>query len=361
MMKMNDLNISWPPTQSGSVSATKWAGVARMGGVGDNLIAASTLGPLHRQGYKVEVITQMPYSCVFENNPYIDKLSVHQENSKDFPTDGLMWQQWFASRGKEFDKFGNLSHSCESLIAQFPASTPFWWSANARRKFFGRNYLEAVHDIMEIPYEFERLFWPTEEEVQQAQATKKEIGPRFIAWCISGSRLDKIYPYSPTTIGRIIKELNIPVVLLGAPGKNVDMAQAVSENVRRQNGSLDGLHIAISPDGEKPTWPIRRILTLAQQCDLMISPDTGPAWAVAFESIPKIIMLSHASPENITKHWINTTTLHADPKRVPCWPCHRLHDVIDTCTPNKEGNGAACITDISVPLIIDHAAKLLEI
>jgi hypothetical protein len=36
--------------------------------------------------------------------------------------------------------------------------------------------------------------------------------------------------------------------------------------------------------------------------------------SAAFEAMPKIMLLSHASEENITKHWVNTTTLHADPK-----------------------------------------------
>ena len=37
----------------------------------------------------------------------------------------------------------------------------------------------------------------------------------------------------------------------------------------------------------------------------MIGPDTGLMWGVAMEAMPKIMLLSHASPENITKHWTN--------------------------------------------------------
>ena len=75
--------------------------------------------------------------------------------------------------------------------------------------------------------------------------------------------------------------------------------------------------------------------------------------------MPKIVMVSHASAENITKHWVNTTTLHADPDRVPCFPCHRLHNSIDTCTPNKDGgHAAACISDISVETIVCEVDRL---
>ena len=155
-------------------------------------------------------------------------------------------------------------------------------------------------------------------------------------------------------IARIIKELNVPVVLMGAPGKNFADAQSIEGHVRRQNGSTQGLHIAISPDADNPTWPIRRSLAFAQHCDVVVGPDTGLMWSVAFEPMPKVMLLSHASPENITKHWINTTTLHADQNKVPCWPCHRLHNDMSTCTPAKDGvPGAACMADIPVETVME--------
>jgi len=70
-------------------------------------------------------------------------------------------------------------------------------------------------------------------------------------------------------------------------------------------------------------------------------------------------MVSHASAENITRHWINTTTLHADPDNVPCWPCHRLHNTIDTCVPFKPGTEvAACMADISVETLMENITRL---
>jgi hypothetical protein len=74
--------------------------------------------------------------------------------------------------------------------------------------------------------------------------------------------------------------------------------------------------------------------------------------------VPKILLHSHASVENIAKHWINTVSLHADPVRVDCWPCHRLHDDKSTCRMNALDNGAACISDIP-PADIVAAVKRL--
>jgi hypothetical protein len=92
--------------------------------------------------------------------------------------------------------------------------------------------------------------------------------------------------------------------------------------------------------------------------DLVITPDTGTGWATAMEPMPKILLHSHASKENIAKHWVNTTSLHADTNRVPCWPCHRLHDDMSTCKSAKDNpNAAACMADISVQSIVETVEK----
>lgn len=350
-----------------------WAGIVRLGGVGDNLMAASVLPLLKQKGYKIDVITQTPQSVIFENNPYVDKLSV-KEALRDLPQNDMnAWQAWFASRSNEYDFFVNLSHSCEGLLAFFPAMTYFWWPDAARRHIANRSYIEMVHDICDVPYRFGPLFFPSDEEKAQALNTRDTLpgGKRraVIGWCISGTRLDKVYPQSPIAIARLIRELDVHVVMLGAPGKDFEIARQVQEHVILQNGTDAGLHLALSPDANNPSWPIRRILSFAiLGCDLVIGPDTGPLWAVAFEQVPKILLLGHASAENITKHWVNTQTLSAAPQ-VSCYPCHCLHDSIDTCLDkqrragiavNPQAPGPPCISSISVEELVSSAVTALE-
>lgn len=334
-----------------------WAAVCRFGGVGDNLIASSVLPGLKKKYDHIEVLSQAPQSQVFENNPFIDKLTVKERG--DIPGGGKEWQDWFSARAKEYDFFINLSHSCETLRALVPSQSQFYWPAAFRRKMCGQNYLETVHDACDISYDkIGPEFYPKDAENEQALQTKSKIGKKVIAWVIRGTRLDKIYPPAPLAIARIIKELGEPVILMGAPGKDWELATTIQEHVARQNGSGDGLHVAISKDEKEPNWPIRRVLTLAQQCDLVIGPDTGPMWAVAMLDMPKIMLLSHASEENITKYWKNTLTLHADPKKVKCWPCHQLHDVPETCTPNASNTGASCISSINIDDLISKVKDL---
>lgn len=335
----------------------RWACIARFGGIGDNLIAGSVLAPLKRMGYMTEVITGEPNHVVFHHNPHLDKLSV-KKTERDLPQNDLpAWQKHFESRAHEYDVFVHASHSCEGRHALFKTMTAFWWPQEVRRKICAGSYLETVHDIAGVPYDFGPLFYSSAEERTNALATKAQIGDRFILWVLSGTRIDKVYPYASMAIGRIIRELRAPVCLMGGPGdKEHAMATAIRDHVALQNGTREGLHLAVPEAGGERCWPLRSSLAFAQCADLIVTPDTGTAWAVAFEPMPKIAMVSHASAENITKHWVNTTTLHADQDRVPCWPCHRLHDDTSTCVENREKNGAACISDISVERLVQTTA-----
>ena len=358
-----------------AIRRAKWAGICRFGGVGDNLLAASVCRPLKRAGYMVEVITQAPQHVIFDNNPFIDKLAV-KETQIDLPQGNHMaWQDWFRARSGEYEIFANFSHTMEISLALVPAQTQYWWPAPMRRRLCNYNYLEFVHDVVGMPHEFGRMFFSTDDEVEQALERRRELpgGPPslVIGWVLTGTRVDKIYPSSTYAVCRLICELGAHVVLMGAPAPAPDsqFAEDIRQTVLAQNGSDRNLHTAISPPGTD-AWPIRRILSFAQNaCDLVVGPDTGPMWAVAMEPMPKIMLLSHASAENITKHWINTVTLQADPEKVKCHPCHCLHDTKDTClwmqrqagmTIDKDAPGAPCISSISADHIINTAAGLLR-
>jgi len=308
-------------------------------------------------GYMTEMITGGANSSVYQHNPYIDQLTIKDPN-KDLPQNDLpAWQNWHETRSKEYDVYVHASHAMEGRHSLFKAMTSFYWPPEVRRKICGGSFLETVHDIAQVPYDFAPLFYASPEEYAMSFLVKRKLGERFILWVLSGTRIDKVYPYAPQAVSRIIKELNAPVLLMGGPSeKERSMAQRILEIVSVTNGSRDGLHLAVPDSGGETSWPLRTSLSMALIADLVVTPDSGIAWGVAFESMPKVVMMSHASTENITKHWINTTTLHADPDRVPCWPCHRLHDDPSTCVVNKEGNGAKCISEISVEKLVSTVA-----
>ena len=179
-----------------------WAGVVRMGAYGDNLVAASVLRPLKALNYKIEVLSKMPGAIVFENNPFIDKLTIRTDVPE---TDPISTQNWFRSRAEEYERYINLNLACEGTLALIELSAAFYWPAALRRKMCGRSYLEFVHDIAEIPYVFGPLFFPTEVELREALDKRSRISStkKVVAWCTSGTPVDKLYPPTPVVVARI--------------------------------------------------------------------------------------------------------------------------------------------------------------
>ena len=315
------------------------------------------------------MLTDHKHGVVFQNNPFIDKLTVLPD--KHIPT-GPDWNKWFENRAKEYDQFWHLSHTCEGRHALNMGSSGFWWPQAYRRKICAGSYLETVHDICGVAHDFGPLFFPTEDEQVRALEVRDKpsepgivrFGGPFLAWVVSGSRVDKKHPYSGMAIARIIREMGIRVVMFGAGGPQFEDAKSIQDHVKRQNGTDHGLFLCLSPENSDPggfqNWHTRRSLSQMLTATAVVTPDTGLAWAVAMEPMPKIVMVSHASAENITRHWRNTITLHADPAEIPCWPCHRLHDTVDTCVPMKDmGKAAACMGDISTELIVSAVKAAL--
>ena len=99
-------------------------------------------------------------------------------------------------------------------------------------------------------------------------------------------------------------------------------------------------------------WPIRDAMAFAQQAELVIGQETAITNAVAQEPMLKIVLLSHSTVENLTKHWVNTSSLHGD---AACYPCHQIHYTQNGwhhCNHNKATDGAQCQADITVERVI---------
>lgn len=340
-----------------------WVGLFRAAGIGDSLIASSPLSLLAKD-YNIEMLCDGEWAYMWDNNPYITKLTKLPEDCppRNLPN-SVEWEKWWRDRARGFEKFFNLSHSCEYSLAFAPGQVMFDWPASLRRSLSNRNYLEMVHDICEVPHDFTigPRFYPTDEEREKAIETKSRMGERLLGICLAGSRIDKVWPYLGQLVVKVRRELGLTVVLFGAPAqRDWLLCQKVFEIVEQHLGTKEGVFSAITNDGKLTAadWPVRRTLAQLQTCDAVITPDTGTAWAVAMEPMPKLVLLSHASKFNITEHWRNTISLHADPKRVPCWPCHRLHDTPDTCVKAEKADAAACMADIHDTVVMEHLHRI---
>lgn len=329
--------------------------VCRYGGFGDMLQTSNILPQLKRDGYHVTLMTTPKGQDILQEDPHIDDWFI-QDNDQ-VPNHELT--AFWAAQARRFDKFINLSESVEGTLLALPGRTNHSWPDAVRRVELNRNYLEWTAQLAELPYHSEAKFYPTEREVEEAKryigGLRAERAPQgmvmgqvsppvfSILWVLAGSSIHKFTPWQDTVIARILLDMPEATVIFNGDHA-CTILEAGWENEKRvkcESGNMD----------------IRSSLALAQVVDCVVGPETGVLNAVAFEPNAKVVMLSHSSVENLTKHWTHTVSLVPD---TPCYPCHRLHYGRDFCFEHAETGAAMCQVSITPDSIYDaiHAAYL---
>lgn len=333
--------------------------VVRYGAWGDMIMMSSILPELKAQGWHVTVNVTEKGQSLMRTDPHVDELLV--QGRRQVPNDELK-AYWDWLKGA-FDRYIQLSGSIEgSLLPRGPKLTyndqgeqvrmdpdpAFEWPAEKRHTLLNRNYIEETHRLAGVPFTVQRTrFYPT---VSEQQAARKEVERwkrkkglnRLIMVVWSGSSVHKAYPWMDNVIATLLNEdPGIGIVTAGDDVcKMLDDAWANERRVIKRAGE-----------------PIRKTLTMAQLCDMVVGPETGVLNAVAMEPhVRKVVFLSHSSVENVCKHWLNTKALSGN---VPCYPCHQLHYGMETCFQCPVTHGAMCQSVIPhesvVEAILGHA------
>jgi ADP-heptose:LPS heptosyltransferase/predicted SAM-dependent methyltransferase len=257
----------------------KAACVVRYGGFGDSLQSANLLPELKRQGYHVSFMTTPRGQEILKHDPHIDTFLLQDDDQVENNELVLYW----AVQKQKFDKWIQLSESVEGTLLAFPGRTNHGWPVSVRRKEMNKNYLEWTADLAELPYRSEARFYPSPEETQKAKQyladfKNKLAGPiqmlapsvpkRFnILWCLAGSSIHKFYPGQDDVIANILQTMPEAVIIFSG-----DMACKILEagweeepRIRCESGEMG----------------IRDTLTLAQNVDCVVGPETGVLNAVA--------------------------------------------------------------------------------
>jgi ADP-heptose:LPS heptosyltransferase len=319
----------------------KTACVCRYGAMGDMLQVSSILPQLKKDGYHVTVMCHPDGKVVLENDPNIDEFLVQD---RDQVPNGELLPYWDAV-SKKFDRWININGTCEGPLLAVPGRENHRFPDSVRRKYMNLNYLEFMAEVAELPYVPGLHFYPTAEEESAAAGRiksfegvlnksfvigQKFIQPYVIMWVLSGSSVHKFWPHQDAVIARIM--LEIPNACIMFVGDNAcKMLEAGWENEQR----IQCLSGELS---------IRETLALAQQCQLVVGPETGILNGVSFESMAKVVFLSHSTEQNLTRDWVNTEGLHST--TTPCYPCHRLHYNRDFCPEDAETGAAQCQKDL---------------
>lgn len=297
----------------------KSVGIVRVGGHGDALWASSVCANYKAQGYHVTCYVGPTGGAVLKHDPNIDDLVVFSDTVIPHNESVAFW----CHQAKGHAKFFNLIGSVENRLLPHETSYEFFLPQTVRHRIMNQNYLEMVHAYSDLPPEnFKQRYYPSAAEAEWARKIRAQLPGPVVVINPAGSGPVKYWPHTQRLM-ELLAERKIYSVALG--------------DIR------DESVVGVEPYGifAGMEWPVRHALAYALQADAVVATESLIANAVAFEPMLKVITLSHSSVENLTKHWINTAS--AEPKAVPCYPCHRVHPPSYAfCARDTTTRAAAC-------------------
>lgn len=316
--------------------------VVRYGGFGDMIQASNCFPALKRLGLRVIVMTTPAGKEVIEHDPHVDGFIL--QDTDQVPNEELtgFWEE----QAKRFDSFVNLSESVEGTLLAYRGRANHSWPHAMRQRLLGSvNYFERVSELAGVPFHPEARFYPTPAEVDAVDRFLTRIRlrakgatgpgpvhapPTFnILWTLAGSSVHKMYPHQDVVIANLLRALpEATVTLVG------DQLCQVLEAGWEDNPRVNCLSGRIG---------IRETLTLAQRSDCVVGPETGVLNAVGFEHNGKVVILSHSSPTNLSKHWVNAEAIEPP---TACYPCNRLHHDRRYCPEHAPTGASQCAADV---------------
>lgn len=322
--------------------------VIRYGAWGDQIMAASVLPHLKREGWHITLNCQAPQDEINRSNPFVDEFMV-QDRGQVHPDNLIDYWRALATR---YDRVVNLSSSVEGQALLTPSQPTYYYDHEARKRLFSRNYLELTHDIVGVPHDFDGArFYPTMDEVARAAEIKREIGRPLVAWVLAGSSVHKFHPGQHKAIVRLLHTTDAAIMLMGDKDA-IPVQDLILEDVEAYHGDTSRIVAQVGK------FPMRASMAMAQAADVVLGPETGLLNAVGMEENRKVVLISHSGAGQLTKHWHNTVELL--PENTACWPCHRMHMGFDYCTRDETTHAALCQANISVDRIVEAVSDGLH-
>ena len=332
--------------------------IVRYGAFGDTAQAASVCAAFKKAGYHVTFFASYPASEIIAFDPNIDRLITQLQDQIPMNWLGYYWH-WMRYKwmGKGFDKWVNLTESVEGNLLALTGNVRFEWPARVRHELMNVNYLEHQHKLAEIPYEPSFKFHPTEDEVKwrnTERARMKKAGiDKFILWPLAGSsRTHKLYPHQDIVWKHIFAHYPTWGVVTCGDGSCADL-----------EAGFDGEPRLWKTCGK---WSIRQVLAMMELADIVCGPETGVLSCAAFYPMPKIVFLSHSTVQNLTRDWINTTSLWAPTteclgrgkNEAPA--CHKMLPTFEGCRRHEVHGTAQCAAEIEPAWVWEHLQRAMN-
>lgn len=307
----------------------KRAAVLRYGAFGDAIQASSILPGLKEQGFHVTFYCTPRTHDVLKHDPHIDDFYIQDTDQVPNQRLGEFW----GHEKKKYERFINLSESIEGTLLALPGRPNHAWPINLRRKMMGTvNYMQLAHDLAGVPMPPKPKFYATPEELAWAKKERAKFGgDMLVMYSLAGSSVHKVWPWQDHFFARLL--LEYPTARIVTVGDDLsEMLEMGWEKEPR----------VICKSGK---YTIRESMALLSVCDVVVGPETGILNAAAHMPMPKLVMLSHSSVENLTRYWVNTTSLEPT---AHCYPCHQMHYSFEHCNRDEESGTALCQSSIGV-------------
>jgi ADP-heptose:LPS heptosyltransferase/predicted SAM-dependent methyltransferase len=320
--------------------SAKRCAVVRLGAYGDALWASSILPHLKAEGYHVTVFTQRQGLEVLRHDPHVDAfVDVQDRLFQHMPLLGYwVWLE------ENFDRVINLTGSVETRLLPAHNDNEFYWPDSTRRALMSQaNYLADIHTMAGVPHVWCQKFYATAGEQIDAAALRAtlplnaeqrlagyELAPLVVV-APTGSSVAKCWPHVQEFMERMA-DAGVHTVVVGELRGPTGRDELKLSPVVR-NGITYGHVWGVSK-------PIRQVMALAQIADAVVGTESAVVNAVAFEPMLKVVLLSHSTHANLTKHW--NATVHFAAEGLKCYPCHRIHSDLSFCTRHPQTRGAMC-------------------
>jgi ADP-heptose:LPS heptosyltransferase len=155
----------------------------------------------------------------------------------------------------------------------------------------------------------------------------------------SGSSLPKYWPYSQQLMDALAEKQVHCVVLGDLRGKTLVPPKDFGHVIGRD-------------------WSIREAMAFSQLADVVVGTESAIVNSVALEDNLKVVLLSHSTPNNLTKHWKHTVPVK--PAGLSCYPCHRVHMISYWCTKDQATQTSACQAAASAEAVSNIITRYLE-
>jgi len=303
----------------------------RWGAYGDVIVLTPLIKYLKDNGHEIAVSVTERGEEILRHNPNVDKLIVTPDKTvSDTEIQGV-WDKEKKEVGA--DVYVNFSESNEVSLLKFAGDPdyklPKWervkqGSVNIYEKSFR---LAGIDPDTLTDEELNPKLYFSKKEINKVErffdlysGMSWNIEPKkkmIILWCLSGSGMQKAYPYTMSVMREMIHKYDNLFFLTAG-----DVACKLLEI----DSEFDEADKVIMQSGE---WGFRETMLATKYADMVVSPDTGILHASGAYDTPKIGLESFVNIEHATKHYKNNYSMEAE--GVTCAPCFKMITMLNHC------------------------------